>query len=111
MVTNRSGAVYGAHKFIELGLVTKTEGNVHEKLTCMTLGQRGGPDGGSVNLFNSHGSEYSGSLFTGGRLPGPWRAVFDGDDNVCFCNFSGAKGYSSLRLASESRLILRARHT
>jgi hypothetical protein len=34
------------------------------------------------------GSEYSGSPFTGGGLPGPWAVVVDGNDNVWMSNFA-----------------------
>jgi hypothetical protein len=42
--------------------------------------QRGGD--GSVTLLRPDGSEYPGSPFKGGGLPGPWAATVDGDDNV-----------------------------
>ena len=49
--------------------------------------QRGGADGGSVSLLRPDGSEYPGSPFTGGGLPGPWAVVVDGNDNVWISNF------------------------
>jgi hypothetical protein len=84
------GLLRGLAKLIELGLVAKTGGNVDEKLTRTVWEQRGGPDGGSVTLLRPDGTEYPGSPFIGGGLPGPWAAVVDGNDNVWFSNFSGA---------------------
>jgi hypothetical protein len=52
--------------------------------------QKGGPDGGSVTLFRPDGTEYPGSPFTGGSLPGPWAATVAGDDTVWISNFAGA---------------------
>ena len=34
------------------------------------------------------GSQYPGSPFTGGGLPGPWAATIDGNDNVWISNFA-----------------------
>ena len=53
--------------------------------------QKGGPDGGSVSLLKADGSEFPGSPFTGGGLPGPWAATIDGNDNVWISNFAGAQ--------------------
>ena len=50
--------------------------------------QQGGRDGGSVTLLRPDGSEYPGSPFTGGGLPGPWAATIDGNDNVWISNFA-----------------------
>jgi hypothetical protein len=51
--------------------------------------RKGGRDGGSVTLLRPDGSEFPGSPFTGGSLPGPWAADIDGDDNVWISNFAG----------------------
>ena len=51
---------------------------------------RRGADGGSVTLLRPDGTQYSGSPFTGGGLPGPWAAVVDGNDNVWISNFTPA---------------------
>jgi hypothetical protein len=48
--------------------------------------QRGGD--GSVTLLRPDGSEYPGSPFKGGGLPGPWAATVDGNDNVWVSNFA-----------------------
>jgi hypothetical protein len=50
--------------------------------------QVGGHDGGSVTLLRPNGSQYPGSPFTGGGLPGPWAATIDGNDNVWISNFA-----------------------
>ena len=49
-----------------------------------------GADGGSVTLLRPDGTQYPGSPFTGGGLPGPWAAVVDGNDNVWISNFAMA---------------------
>jgi hypothetical protein len=48
--------------------------------------QRGGD--GSITLLRPDGSEYPGSPFKGGGLPGPWAATIDGNDNVWISNFA-----------------------
>jgi hypothetical protein len=80
----------GLAKLIELGLIQKAGGNVDEKVTYTMFEQKGGKDGGSVTLLRPDGTEYPGSPFIGGGLPGPWAAVVDGNDNVWFSNFAGA---------------------
>jgi hypothetical protein len=81
----------GLAKLIELALVQKAGGNLDEKLTYTMFEQKGGKDGGSVTLLRPDGTEYPGSPFIGGGLPGPWAAVVDGNDNVWFSNFAGAQ--------------------
>ena len=91
-VTNRFGSsLRGLAKLIEIGLVMKGGGDFDETLTRTMFEQKGGPDGGSVTLLRPDGTEYSGSPFTGGGLPGPWAAVVDGNDNVWISNFAGAQ--------------------
>jgi hypothetical protein len=53
--------------------------------------QTGGREGGSVSLLRPDGSEFPGSPFIGGGLPGPWTATIDGDDNVWIPNFAAAQ--------------------
>ena len=53
--------------------------------------QKGGRDGGSVTLLRPDGTQYPGSPFTGGGLPGPWAAAVDGNDNVWISNFAAAE--------------------
>jgi hypothetical protein len=91
-VTNRFGSsLRGLAKLVELGLVQKSGGNLDKKVTYTMFEQRGGKDGGSVTLLRPDGTEYPGSPFIGGGLPGPWAAVVDGNDNVWFSNFAGAQ--------------------
>jgi hypothetical protein len=91
-VTNRFGSsLRGLAKLIEVGLVMKTGGDFDETLTYKMFEQKGGSDGGSVTLLRPDGSEYPGSPFTGGGLPGPWAATIDGNDNVWVSNFAGAQ--------------------
>jgi DNA-binding beta-propeller fold protein YncE len=91
-VTNRLGnsAQGKAHfeKFVEI--MRKTYDDAY--LVTTMHGQHGGAEGGSVSLLRPDGSEYPGSPFTGGSLPGPWAVAVDGDDNVWVSQFAGASG-------------------
>jgi hypothetical protein len=90
-VTNRFGSSWrGLAKMAELGLVKETGGNFDERVTRIMHEQTGGPDGGSVTLLRPDGSQYPGSPFTGGGLPGPWAATVDGNDTVWISNFAAA---------------------
>jgi hypothetical protein len=90
-VTNRLGnSMRGAAVLVEAILTLKTGGNGDEVLTRAMFKQRGGHEGGSVTLLRPDGSEYPGSPFTGGGLPGPWAATIDGNDNVWISNFAAA---------------------
>ena len=90
-VTNRLGnSIRGAFVMGDMILAFKTGGNFDEVLTRHMFKQQGGHDGGSVTLLRPDGSEYPGSPFTGGGLPGPWAATVDGNDNVWISNFAGA---------------------
>ena len=90
-VTNRLGSsMRGAFVVADMIATLKLGGNADEKLTRAMFKQRGGRDGGSVTLLRPDGSEYPGSPFTGGGLPGPWAATIDGNDNVWISNFAGA---------------------
>ena len=68
-------------------LVLKTGGNADEALT-MEMYQQTGGDGGSVTLLRPDGTQFPGSPFTGGGLPGPFAAVVDGNDNVWVSNLA-----------------------
>jgi hypothetical protein len=90
-VTNRLGSsIHGALVMADAIATLKLGGNADETLTRAMFKQRGGRDGGSVTLLRPDGSEYPGSPFIGGGLPGPWAATIDGDDNVWISNFAGA---------------------
>jgi len=71
----------------------KIGGNAGEVLTRTMSKQTGGYcDGGSMTLRRPGGSEYPGSPFTGGGLPGPWVATIAGNDNVWVSNFAAPNG-------------------
>ena len=88
-VTDRLGTSNRGAAVFRLALETlKTGGNADEVLTRAMAKQTGGADGGSVTLLRPDGSQYPGSPFTGGGLPGPWAATIDGNDNVWISNFA-----------------------
>ena len=88
-VTNRFGnSARGATVLEEVVKIAKEGGNPDPALTRAMSKQQGGPDGGSVTLLRPDGTQFSGSPFTGGGLPGPWAATVDGNDNVWISNFA-----------------------
>jgi streptogramin lyase len=88
-VTNRLGnSLHGGFDMVKDVLVVKRGGNPDVPLTQEMSKQRGGRDGGSVTLLRPDGTQYLGSPFTGGGLPGPWAASVDGNDNVWISNFA-----------------------
>ena len=88
-VTNRLGnTVRGGLVLGHMLEVLKTGGNGDEILAKAMAKQTGGYYGGSVSLLRPDGSQYPGSPFTGGGLPGPWAATVDGNDNVWISNFA-----------------------
>ena len=94
-VTNRFGnGVHGLERMLKLGVVMLLRGSgaVDRTLAYTMFDMKGGPDGGSVTLFRPDGTEYPGSPFHGGGLPGPWAATIAGDDTVWVSNFAGAAG-------------------
>jgi streptogramin lyase len=87
-VTNRLGsAERGKAALEEFQKIMRVSYN-DEYLVRTMAKQRGGADGGSITLLRPDGSEYPGSPFTGGGLPGPWAVVVDGNDNVWISNFA-----------------------
>ena len=91
-VTNRFGSSWrGCARLLDAGVVMKIGGNIDERLTRIMFEQTGGADGGSVTLLRPDGTQYPGSPFTGGGLPGPWAATIDGNDNVWISNFAAAQ--------------------
>jgi hypothetical protein len=73
-VTNRLGSsLRGGLVVADMILRLKTGGNADEKLTRAMAKQTGGD--GSVTLLRPDGTEYPGSPFKGGGLPGPWAAT------------------------------------
>jgi len=88
-VTNRLGnSVRGGLVLAHTIEAIKTTGSGDEILTKAMAKQTGGWYGGSVTLLRPDGSQYPGSPFTGGGLPGPWAATIDGNDNVWISNFA-----------------------
>jgi hypothetical protein len=88
-VTNRLGnSLRGAAVVADAVATLKLGGNGDEKLTRAMSKQRGGREGGSMSLLRPDGSQYPGSPFTAGGLPGPWAATIDGSDNVWISNFA-----------------------
>jgi hypothetical protein len=61
-----------------------------DEFLVRTMYQQRGAEGGSVTLLRPDGTQYPGSPFVGGGLPGPWAAVVDGNDNVWISNFAMA---------------------
>jgi hypothetical protein len=93
-VTNRLGSsARGAVVIADAIATFKTGGNADEVVVRAMGRQTGGYyEGGSVTLLRPDGSEYPGSPFTGGGLPGPWAAAVDGNDNVWISNFAAPDG-------------------
>jgi streptogramin lyase len=92
-VTNRfgNGLLAWLH-LIDMGVRLKLAGvtAASDYLTAIMSRQRGGTrNGGSVTVLRPDGTQYPGSPFKGGGLPGPWAAVVDGNDNVWISNFAG----------------------
>src|SRR5262252_7559732 len=88
-VTNRFGdGLLGMARLVDMAARLKLEGleSATEYMT-RTMSKQNGRDG-SVTLLRSDGSQYPGSPFTGGGLPGPWAVVVDGNDNVWISNFA-----------------------
>jgi len=90
-VTNRFGTgLLGMAHLIDMGVHLKLEGvaSASDYLTKTMSEQKGGRFGGSVTLLRPDGTQFPGSPFKGGGLPGPWAAVVDGNDNVWISNFA-----------------------
>ena len=88
-VTNRLGsAERGKVAFEKFQKIMAT--SYDDEFLVRTMYQQRGADGGSVTLLRPDGTQYPGSPFVGGGLPGPWAAVVDGNDNVWISNFAMA---------------------
>jgi hypothetical protein len=91
-ITNRFGTgLLGMAHLIDMGVRLKLEGvaAASDYLTKLMSEQKGGAYGGSVTLLRPDGTQFPGSPFKGGGLPGPWAVVVDGNDNVWISNFAG----------------------
>src|SRR5262245_30563038 len=88
-VTNRFGdRLLGMAHLVDMAARLKLEGleSATEYMTKHMSKQKGSD--GSVTLLRPDGTQYPGSPFTGGGLPGPWAVVVDGNDNVWISNFA-----------------------
>lgn len=88
-VTNRFGTgLLGAAHLVDMAARLKFEGvtSAADFLTKIMSKQTGGD--GSVTLLRPDGTQFPGSPFKGGGLPGPWAVVVDGNDNVWVSNFA-----------------------
>jgi streptogramin lyase len=87
-VTNRLGSSdRGMFDIVKDIVILKMGDNADRTLTEQ-MAKQNGRDGGSVTLLRPDGTQYPGSPFTGGGLPGPWAATVDGNDNVWISNFA-----------------------
>jgi hypothetical protein len=88
-VTNRLGSSErGRVDFEKFQKIMST--SYDDEFLVRTMYKQRGADGGSVTLLQPDGTQYPGSPFTGGGLPGPWAVVVDGNDNVWISNFAMA---------------------
>src|SRR5271169_6500536 len=88
-VTNRFGTgLLGAAHLVDMAVRLKAEGvtSAADFLTKTMSKQTGGD--GSVTLLRPDGTQFPGSPFKGGGIPGPWAVVVDGNDNVWISNFA-----------------------
>ena len=98
-VTNRFGTgLLGMAHLMDMGVHLKLEGvaSASDYLTKTMSEQKGGRFGGSVTLLRPDGSQFPGSPFKSGGLPGPWAAAVDGNDNVWISNFAMLRAFSGL---------------
>ncbi len=92
-VTNRLGSSATGGAAMEAVIKALKSGGNYDEVVVRTMAkQKGGPEGGSVTLLRPDGSQYPGSPFTGGGIPGPWAAAVDGNDNVWVSNFAMPDG-------------------
>jgi hypothetical protein len=90
-VTNRFGpGLLGMAHMVDMAVHLKTGGvlSASDYLTATMSKQKGGS--GSVTMLRPDGTEFTGSPFKAGGLPGPWAVVVDGNDNVWVSNFASA---------------------
>jgi hypothetical protein len=88
-ITERFGSgMLGMAHLIDFDVRVKLEGvaKASDYLTKTMSEQKGGS--GSVTVLRPDGTQYPGSPFKGGGLPGPWAAAVDGNDNVWISNFA-----------------------
>jgi hypothetical protein len=82
-VTNRLGSSErGRVDFEKFQKIMST--SYDDEFLVRTMYKQRGADGGSVTLLQPDGTQYPGSPFTGGGLPGPWAVVVDGKSSGTF---------------------------
>jgi len=87
-VTNRLGNSLRRSVLMGELLVTALRGGNPDPILSRAMSQQTASDGGSITLLRPDGTQYPGSPFTAGGLPGPWAVVVDGNDNVWISNFA-----------------------
>lgn len=87
-VTNRFGNSLRKGALMGELLVTAVRGGNPDPALTRAISKQTSSDGGSVTLLKPDGSQYPGSPFTAGGLPGPWAVAVDGNDNVWISNFA-----------------------
>lgn len=87
-VTNRLGNSLTRSVLMGELFAKALEGGNPDPILTRAMSKQTASDGGSVTLLKPDGSQYPGSPFTAGGLPGPWAVVVDGNDNVWISNFA-----------------------
>ncbi len=87
-VTNRLGNSTRGGAVVEDVIKTLKTGGNGDEVLVRAMAKQTSADGGSVTLFRPDGTQYPGSPFTGGGLPGPWAVAVDGNDNIWISNFA-----------------------
>ena len=87
-VTNRLGNSWRRGVLMGELLAEALTGGNPDPTLARAMSRQTASDGGSVTLLRPDGSQYPGSPFTAGGLPGPWAVVVDGNDNVWISNFA-----------------------
>ncbi len=87
-VTNRLGNSLRRGLLMGELLAEALTGGNPDPTLARAMSRQTSSDGGSVTLLRPDGSQYPGSPFTAGGLPGPWAVVVDGNDNVWISNFA-----------------------
>jgi hypothetical protein len=96
-VTNRFGTgLLGMAHMVDMAVRLKLEGvtSAADYLTKTMSEQKGAS--GSVTLLKPDGTQFPGSPFKGGGLPGAWAVAVDGNDNVWIANFAMPSSLSDL---------------
>jgi hypothetical protein len=87
-VTNRLGNSARVTLVLADVAVKALRGENPDPTLARAMAEQTSSDGGSVTLLRPDGSQYPGSPFKGGGLPGPWAVTVDGNDNVWISNFA-----------------------